>query len=52
MTAAPVLAAGSLAQSNNPDGYTVAIAPASLFRNPHLQKAGYTFLLVVPESSA
>ena len=30
--AAGTLAAGSLAQSNNPDGYTVAIAPASLFR--------------------
>jgi tripartite-type tricarboxylate transporter receptor subunit TctC len=65
--AAGTLAAGSLAQSNNPDGYTIAIAPASLFRIPHLQKvgydpikdltyimnfSGYTFSLVVPESSA
>jgi tripartite-type tricarboxylate transporter receptor subunit TctC len=65
--AAGTLAAGSLAQSNNPDGYTIAIAPASLFRVPHLQKvgydpikdltyimnfSGYTFSLVVPESSA
>jgi tripartite-type tricarboxylate transporter receptor subunit TctC len=64
--AAGTMAAGLLAQSNNPDGYTVAIAPASLFRVPHVQKvaydpikdltyimnfSGYTFALVVPESS-
>lgn len=64
--AAGTLAAGSLAQSGNPDGYTVAIVPASLFRVPHVQKvnydpikdltyimafSGYTFALVVPETS-
>ena len=64
--ASGTVAAGSLAQSSNPDGYVVAIAPASLFRVPHLQKvpydpirdltyimafSGYTFSLVVPESS-
>lgn len=64
--AAGTMAAGMMAQSNNPDGYTLAIAPASLFRVPHLQKvgydpirdltyilnfSGYTFSLVVPESS-
>ena len=64
--AAGTLAAGSLAQNSNPDGYTVAIVPASLFRVPHVQKvnydpikdltyilafSGYTFALVVPESS-
>jgi len=64
--AAGTMAAGTLAQGGNPDGYTVAIAPASLFRVPHVSKvgydpirdltyimnfSGYTFGLVVPESS-
>ena len=64
--ASGTMAAGMLAQSSNPDGYTVAITPASLFRVPHMQKvsydpvkdltyilnfSGYTFSLVVPESS-
>lgn len=64
--AAGTLASGIVAQSNNPDGYQIAIAPATLFKVPHLQKvpydplkdltyimnfSGYTFALVVPESS-
>jgi tripartite-type tricarboxylate transporter receptor subunit TctC len=64
--AAGTLASGVVAQSNNPDGYQLAIAPATLFKVPHLQKvpyeplkdltyilnfSGYTFALVVPESS-
>ena len=64
--AAGTLAAGSLAVSGNPDGYTVAIVPASLFRVPHVSKvsydpikdltyimnfSGYTFALVVPQDS-
>jgi tripartite-type tricarboxylate transporter receptor subunit TctC len=64
--AAGTMAAGTLAQGGNPDGYTIAIAPASLFRVPHVSKvaydpirdltyimnfSGYTFGLVVPESS-
>ena len=64
--AAGTLAAGVVAQSSNPDGYQLAIAPATLFKVPHLQKvpydplkdltyimnfSGYTFALVVPESS-
>lgn len=63
---AGTLAAGTLAQSNNPDGYTIAIAPASLFRVPHTQRvsydpirdltyimnfSGYTFSLVVAENT-
>lgn len=64
--AAGTIAAGTVAQSNNPDGYQLAIAPATLFKVPHIQKvpydplkdlsyimnfSGYTFALVVPESS-
>lgn len=64
--AAGTLASGIVAQSKNPDGYQIAIAPATLFKVPHLQKvpyeplkdltyimgfSGYTFGLVVPESS-
>lgn len=64
--AAGTLASGIVAQSKNPDGYQIAIAPATLFKVPHLQKvpydplkdltyimgfSGYTFALVVPESS-
>jgi tripartite-type tricarboxylate transporter receptor subunit TctC len=63
--AAGTMAASIVAQSSNPDGYTVAIAPATIFRVPHLQKvpydtmkdltfimnfSGYTFSLVVAES--
>ena len=64
--AAGTLASGIVAQSKKPDGYQIAIAPATLFKVPHLQKvpydplkdltylmgfSGYTFGLVVPESS-
>lgn len=64
--AAGTLASGIVAQSKNPDGYQIAIAPATLFKVPHMQKvpyeplkdltyimgfSGYTFALVVPESS-
>ena len=60
------LAAGMLAQNGNPDGHTLAVAPATLFKVPHLQKvpydpmtglsyvmafSAYTFALVVPEAS-
>ena len=63
--AAGTMAASIVAQSNNPDGYTIAIAPASIFRVPHVQKvnydplkdltyimgfSAYTFSLVVSES--
>jgi tripartite-type tricarboxylate transporter receptor subunit TctC len=63
--AAGTMAASIVAQSSNTDGYTVAIAPATIFRVPHLQKvpydtmkdltfimnfSGYTFSLVVAES--
>lgn len=64
--AAGTLASGIVAQSKKPDGYQIAVAPATLFKVPHLQKvpydplkdltyimgfSGYTFGLVVPESS-
>jgi tripartite-type tricarboxylate transporter receptor subunit TctC len=64
--AAGTLASGIVAQSKTPDGYQIAIAPATLFKVPHLQKvpydplkdltyimgfSGYTFALVVPEAS-
>lgn len=64
--AAGTLATGLVAQSSNPDGYQIAIAPATVFKVPHMQKvswnpledltyimgfSGYTFALVVPESS-
>ena len=64
--AAGTVASGVVAQSNTPDGYQIAIAPATLFKVPQLQKvpydplkdltyilnfSGYTFALVVPESS-
>ena len=64
--AAGTMAASIVAQSNSPDGHTIAIAPASIFRVPHVQKvnydplrdltyimgfSAYTFSLVVPESS-
>lgn len=64
--AAGTVAPGVVAQSKNPDGYQIAIAPATLFKVPHMQKvpyeplndltyimgfSGYTFGLVVPESS-
>ena len=64
--AAGTLASGIVAQSKTPDGYQIAIAPATLFKVPHMQKvpyeppkdltyimgfSGYTFALVVPESS-
>ncbi|HMN80191.1 MAG TPA: tripartite tricarboxylate transporter substrate binding protein [Burkholderiaceae bacterium] len=64
--AAGTMAAGNLAQSGNPDGYTIAVAPASLFRVPHISKvaydplkdltyimsfSGYSFALVVPGNS-
>jgi tripartite-type tricarboxylate transporter receptor subunit TctC len=60
------LAAASLAQGTPHDGHTVAVAPATLFKVPHLQKvpydplkgltyimgfSAYTFALVVPEAS-
>ncbi len=63
--AAGTMAASIVAQSNTPDGYTIAIAPASIFRVPHVQKvnydplrdltyimgfSAYTFSLVVSES--
>jgi len=64
--AAGTMAASLVAQSAATDGYTVAIAPATIFRVPHLQKvpydtmkdlsfimnfSGYTFSLVVAEST-
>jgi tripartite-type tricarboxylate transporter receptor subunit TctC len=64
--AAGTMATGIVAQSGNPDGYQIAIAPATVFKVPHMQKvpwnplndltyimgfSGYTFALVVPESS-
>lgn len=64
--AAGTMASGIVAQSKNPDGYQIAVAPATLFKVPHMQKvpydplkdltyimgfSGYTFALVVPESS-
>jgi len=63
--AAGTMAASIVAQSNTPDGYAIAIAPASIFRVPHVQKvnydplrdltyimgfSAYTFSLVVSES--
>jgi tripartite-type tricarboxylate transporter receptor subunit TctC len=60
------LAAASLAQGSPHDGHTIAVAPATLFKVPHLQKvpydpikgltyvmgfSAYTFALVVPEAS-
>ena len=35
--AAGTLASGIVAQSKNPDGYQIAIAPATLFKVPHMQ---------------
>ena len=64
--AAGTMAASLVAQSAATDGHTVAIAPATIFRVPHLQKvpydtmkdlsfimnfSGYTFSLVVAEST-
>ncbi len=64
--AAGTMASGIVAQSKNPDGYQIAVAPATLFKVPHMQKvpydplkdltyimgfSGYTFALVVPETS-
>jgi len=64
--AAGTMATGIVAQSGTPDGYQIAIAPATIFKVPHMQKvpwnpledvtyimgfSGYTFALVVPESS-
>lgn len=64
--AAGTMAASLVAQSSATDGHTVAIAPATIFRVPHLQKvpydtlkdlsfimnfSGYTFSLVVAEGS-
>ena len=64
--AAGTMATSVVAQSSNPDGYQLAIAPATIFKVPHLQKvpydplkdltyimnfSGYTFALVVPEAS-
>lgn len=63
--AAGTLATAAVAQSTATDGHTVAIAPATIFRVPHLQKvpydtmkdltfimnfSGYTFSLVLAES--
>ena len=63
--AAGTLATAAVAQSSATDGHTVAIAPATIFRVPHLQKvpydtmkdltfimnfSGYTFSLVLAES--
>jgi tripartite-type tricarboxylate transporter receptor subunit TctC len=63
--AAGTLATAAMAQSSATDGHTVAIAPATIFRIPHLQKvpydtmkdltfimnfSGYTFSLVLAES--
>ncbi|HVR52180.1 MAG TPA: tripartite tricarboxylate transporter substrate binding protein, partial [Pseudorhodoferax sp.] len=60
------LAAATLAQSGSSDGYTIAVAPATLFKVPHMQKvpydpmkqlsylmgfSAYTFALVVPAAS-
>jgi tripartite-type tricarboxylate transporter receptor subunit TctC len=42
--AAGTLGPVSVAQGSAPDGYTVAIAPASLWRLPHLQKVSYDAL--------
>ena len=64
--AAGTMATSLIAQSSATDGHTVAIAPATIFRVPHLQKvpyetmkdltfimnfSGYTFSLVVAEST-
>jgi tripartite-type tricarboxylate transporter receptor subunit TctC len=64
--AAGTMATGIVAQSKTPDGYQIAIAPATVFKVPHMQKvpyeplkdltyimgfSGYTFALVVTESS-
>lgn len=64
--AAGTVATSVVAQSSTPDGHQLAIAPATIFKVPHLQKvpyeplkdltyimnfSGYTFALVVPESS-
>lgn len=64
--AAGTVATSVVAQSSTPDGYQLAIAPATIFKVPHLQKvpydplkdltyimnfSGYTFALVVPEAS-
>jgi len=64
--AAGTMATSMVAQSAATDGHTVAIAPATIFRVPHLQKvpyetmkdltfimnfSGYTFSLVVAEST-
>jgi len=64
--AAGTMATSMVAQSPATDGHTVAIAPATIFRVPHLQKvpyetmkdltfimnfSGYTFSLVVAEST-
>lgn len=64
--AAGTVASSMVAQSSATDGHTVAIAPATIFRVPHLQKvpydtmkdltfimnfSGYTFSLVVAEST-
>ncbi|HPU50110.1 MAG TPA: tripartite tricarboxylate transporter substrate binding protein [Burkholderiaceae bacterium] len=64
--AAGTMATSIVAQSAATDGHTVAIAPATIFRVPHLQKvpydtlkdltfimnfSGYTFSLVVAEST-
>ena len=64
--AAGTMATSMVAQSAATDGHTVAIAPATIFRVPHLQKvpyetmkdltfimnfSGYTFPLVVAEST-
>ena len=61
--ASGTMAAAMLAQSKVPDGYQLAVAPATLFKVPHLQKvpynpmtdlsyvvafAAYTYGLVVP----
>ena len=61
--ASGTMAAAMLAQSKLPDGYQLAVAPATLFKVPHLQKvpynpmtdlsyivafAAYTYGLVVP----
>ena len=64
--AAGTLAAAMMAQSKQPDGYQLAVAPATLFKVPHMQKvpydpmkdltyivafASYTYGLVVPGNS-
>lgn len=64
--AAGTLAASMMAQSRQADGYQLAVAPATLFKVPHMQKvpydpmkdltyvvafASYTYGLVVPGNS-